>query len=62
MVLSVKDLEDKLAKEIEKKTKAEEQIKKLKLQIEQAKLTEIKVAMEEHNVSFADLKELIKSL
>lgn len=62
MVLSVKDLEDKLAKEIEKKTKAEEQIKKLKFQIEQAKLTEIKVVMEEHNVSFADLKELIKSL
>lgn len=62
MVLSVQALEDKLAKEIEKKTKAEEQIKKLKLQIEQAKLTEIKAAMKEHNVSFADLQELLKSL
>lgn len=45
-------LKEKLQKEIEKRDKAETNIKRLEIRIEQEELSTIKATMKAHNVSF----------
>jgi flagellar motor switch protein FliM len=61
-MLSIETLKSRLQKEEEKRDKAESNIKKIKAQIEQVEITEIKATMEEHNINLSDLKELLKDL
>ena len=54
-------LKEKLQKEIEKRDKAETNIKRLEIRIEQEELSTIKATMKAHNVSFSELQSWLKS-
>lgn len=52
---------EKLQKEIEKRDKAETNIKRLEIRIEQEELSTIKATMKAHNVSFSELQSWLNS-
>lgn len=54
-------LKEKLQKEIEKRDKAEANIKRLEIKIEQEELSTIKATMKAHNVSFSELQSWLNS-
>ena len=54
-------LKEKLQKEIEKRDKAETNIKRLEIRIEQEELSTIKTTMKAHNVSFSELQSWLNS-
>ena len=54
-------LKEKLQKEIEKRDKAETNIKRLETRIEQEELSTIKATMKAHNVSFSELQSWLNS-
>lgn len=54
-------LKEKLQKEIEKRDKAEANIKRLEIRIEQEELSKLKATMKVHNVSFSELQSWIDS-
>ena len=54
-------LKEKLQKEIEKRDKAETNIKRLEIRIEQEELSTIKATMKAHNVSFSELQSWLHS-
>lgn len=54
-------LKEKLQKEIEKRDKAETNIKRLEIRIEQEELSTIKATMKAHNVSFSELQSWLNS-
>ena len=54
-------LKEKLQKEIEKRNKAETNIKRLEIRIEQEGLSTIKATMKAHNVSFSELQSWLNS-
>lgn len=54
-------LKEKLQKEIEKRDKAETNIKHLEIRIEQEELSTIKATMKAHNVSFSELQSWLNS-
>jgi DNA-binding protein H-NS len=60
-VASLDVLKEKLQKEIEKRDKAETNIKRLEIRIEQEELSTIKATMKAHNVSFSELQSWLNS-
>ena len=54
-------MKEKLQKEIEKRDKAETNIKRLEIRIEQEELSTIKATMKAHNVSFSELQSWLNS-
>lgn len=54
-------LKEKLQKEIEKRDKAETNIKRLEIRIEQEELSTTKATMKAHNVSFSELQSWLNS-
>lgn len=54
-------LKEKLQKEIEKRDKAETNIKHLEIRIEQEELSTLKATMKAHNVSFSELQSWLNS-
>lgn len=54
-------LKEKLQKEVEKRDKAETNIKRLEIRIEQEELSTIKATMKAHNVSFSELQSWLNS-
>lgn len=54
-------LKEKLQKEIEKRDKAETNIKRLEIRIEQEELSTLKATMKAHNVSFSELQSWLNS-
>lgn len=58
---TIEMLKEKLEKEKAKKAKAEENIKKLEVKIEQAEMTVIRAAMKEYNIDIATLTKMLKN-
>ena len=59
---SIELLKEKRKKAIERKLRAEEEIKRLTAKIEQAEMSNIKSVLKEYNISASDLPELIRKL